>query len=173
MSRRRRIVTEEEVDHFREAIGEKPERKPAPTPPVIVPKTKTTVPAVRRIDTKGVDGNTAERLRRGQLEPDAKLDLHGLTEARAHHALIAFIRSARARGLKLVLIVTGKGLASPAADAPFDLELDRRSRGILKTMTPRWLKEPDLAPLVADVRHAHRRHGGEGALYVYLRRGPR
>ncbi len=65
-------------------------------------------------------------------------------------------------------MVTGKGAKDPAPDEPFDME--RNARGVLKTMTPRWLAEPELAPLVADVRSAHRSHGGAGALYVYLRK---
>jgi DNA-nicking Smr family endonuclease len=118
----------------------------------------------------GLDGRTAQRLQRGVLEPEARLDLHGLTEDAAHRALATFLRSASARGLRLVIVVTGKGVKPAAPDEPFDLELDRRTRGVLKAMTPRWLKEPDLARFVVDVRSAHRRHGGAGALYVYLRK---
>jgi DNA-nicking Smr family endonuclease len=139
--------------------------KPKPTPaippaPVRAPSSKPT----------GLDGRTAERLRRGMLEPEARLDLHGLTEETAHRALMIFLRSAAARGLRLVIVVTGKGLKPSAPDEPFDMELNQRTRGILKTMTPRWLAEPELAHFVADVRTAHRRHGGAGALYVYLRK---
>ena len=118
----------------------------------------------------GVDGRTAERLRRGTMEPDARLDLHGFTEAAAHGALITFLRSAQMRGHRLALVVTGKGTRKSDPYAPFDLELDARSRGVLKTAVPRWLKEPALAGIVADMREAHRKHGGAGALYVYLRK---
>jgi DNA-nicking Smr family endonuclease len=117
----------------------------------------------------GLDGNTAERLRRGQLDPEARLDLHGMTESTAHRALVTFLRAASSRGLRLVLIVTGKGKPMQP-DAPFDLELTGRARGVLNAMTPRWLAEPELAGFVADVRPSHRRHGGAGALYVYLRK---
>jgi DNA-nicking Smr family endonuclease len=140
------------------AKPESPESKPTPKPPP------------RRIRPTGIDGRTAERLRKGAIEPDAKLDLHGLTEEGAHQALAAFLRSASMRGARLVLVVTGKGLKPSAPDEPFDLELDRRTRGILKAMVPRWLQEPALVRLVADARTAHRRHGGSGALYVYLRK---
>ena len=61
-------------------------------------------------------------------------------------------------------------IALREAGLPFDLELDRRTRGILRAMVPRWLREPALVRFVADVRAAHRRHGGAGALYVYLRK---
>ncbi len=87
-------------------------------------------------EPSGIDGGTAERMRRGTLEPDARIDLHGYTER----------------------------------DAPFDLELNGRSRGILKTAVPRWLTEREFAGLVAERRDAHRRHGGDGALYIYLRK---
>ncbi len=118
----------------------------------------------------GVDGRTNERLRRGLLEPDAKLDLHGLTENAAHRTLLLFLKGAQQRHHKLVLVVTGKG--KPAdADAPFDMELHERSRGVLKAAVPRWLGEREFAGLIAGTRSAHRRHGGAGALYVYLRKG--
>lgn len=147
----------------------KPDKAAAAAKAAPVPRME--LPSVRlRKGPSGLDGRTADRLRRGQLEPEARLDLHGMTEASAHRALLVFVKAAQARGLKLVLVVTGKGVREDVADAPFGLDLARRPRGVLKTMTPRWLKERDLEHLVADVRHAHRRHGGEGALYVYLRK---
>jgi DNA-nicking Smr family endonuclease len=117
----------------------------------------------------GLDGRTALRLRRGLLEPDGRLDLHGYTEQAAHRALIRFLRGARAGGHRLVLIVTGKGGVSPP-DAPFEMDYGGTRRGVLKNAVPRWLAEPALAPLVAGTAPAHRRHGGAGALYVYLRK---
>ena len=95
-----------------------------------------------------------------------KLDLHGLTENAAHRALCSFLQTAHKRGDRLVRVVTGKGARAP--DEPFDLK--PRSRGVLKTMVPRWLGEPQFMRLIADTRYAHRRHGGDGALYVYLRK---
>lgn len=121
----------------------------------------------------GVDGRTSEKLHRGALAPEARIDLHGMTEAVAHRALVSFIRGSAARGCRLVLVVTGKGLKDADPDEPFDLELVQRRRGVLRSMTPRWLAEPDLVGFVADVRPAHRRHGGDGALYVYLRKAVR
>jgi DNA-nicking Smr family endonuclease len=146
--------------------------KPTKAAPVkVVAKPTVELPPVRvRSGPSGLDGRTAERLRRGEIKPQAKLDLHGLTEAAAHRALITFVRGAHARGVRLALVVTGKGAKADAADAPFDLALDGRARGVLKAMTPRWLREGDLVDLVADVRAAHRSHGGAGALYVYLRK---
>ena len=132
-------------------------------------KPRTTERAQRR--AAGIDGNTADRLRRGLLEPQARLDLHGLTMRDAHRALVTFLRAAAARRFRLVLIVTGKGGDARAPrDQPFDLDLDKARRGVLRAMTPRWLKEAGLAELIAHVGEAHRRHGGAGALYVYLRK---
>lgn len=123
----------------------------------------------KQLGATGVDGNTDDRMRRGVLEPDARLDLHGVTESAAHNQLLVFLRTAQQRGHKLVLVVTGKGKALEP-DAPFDMELNRRSRGVLKSAVPRWLNERDFAGLVAGTRAAHKRHGGEGALYIYLRK---
>jgi DNA-nicking Smr family endonuclease len=114
----------------------------------------------------GLDGRTSERMRRGLLEPSARLDLHGYTEAEAHRALLSFLRNAQRSGDKLVLVVTGKG--APAVDGPFDM--GAKPRGVLKTMVPRWLREPAFAALLAGARAAHRKHGGAGAMYLYLRK---
>jgi DNA-nicking Smr family endonuclease len=160
----RRKTTDQERELFRETIAEaRPLASLAPASSHR--KTKPTVAA----GIPGLDGRTDERLRRGLIEPDARLDLHGFTERDAHHALLGFLRTAQMRRHKLVLVVTGKG-ARVAADLPFDMELNYRSRGILKAVVPRWLREPAFAGLVAGTRLAHNKHGGEGALYVYLRK---
>jgi DNA-nicking Smr family endonuclease len=170
MSRSKRHATEEERALFEAVAGgrkldeAKPKKASEATVAAMMPKR----PAPR-IRPSGVDGRTAERLRKGIIEPDAKLDLHGYTEETAHSAVAEFLRGAIARGARLVLIVTGKGIKPSAPDEPFDLELDRR-RGVLRAMVPRWLQEPALVRFVADARTAHRRHGGAGALYVYLRK---
>jgi DNA-nicking Smr family endonuclease len=155
----RRKTTNEERAQFEQAIAEaRPlERMPS----------GVTSPAAKRAG--GLDGRTDERLRRGLVAPDARLDLHGFTERDAHHTLLLFLRTAQMRRHRLALVVTGKG-ARVAPDAPFDMELNYRSRGVLKAVVPRWLREPSFAAIVAGVRTAHVRHGGEGALYVYLRR---
>ena len=114
----------------------------------------------------GLDGNTQDRLRRGLIAPDATLDLHGMTQSHAHRALARFLANARERGNRLIVVVTGKGNPR-AADAAAWTE---SPHGVLKEMVPRWLAEPELKPLIALVQPAHVRHGGGGALYVYLRK---
>lgn len=184
MTSRKRPASEEERELFEAALGDSlplkslPRRRSkhaaratslqAPPPKVASPKKPPS-----RDGASGIDGRTADRLKRGLLEPQARLDLHGLDERSAHRALMTFLRSAKVRKIRLVLIVTGKGGGDARApnDRPFELGLDKRVRGVLREMTPRWLREPGLVELIADTRTAHRRHGGEGALYVYLRKG--
>jgi DNA-nicking Smr family endonuclease len=168
---KKRAATEEERALFEAVLrGADPSESTTPKPELSTALEVPPKAPAPRIRPSGIDGRTAERLRKGAIEPDAKLDLHGLTEDAAHRALTIFLRAALTGGRRLVLVVTGKGLKPSAPDEPFDLELDRRTRGVLKAMVPRWLKEPDLVRIVADVRQAHRRHGGAGALYVYLRK---
>jgi len=114
----------------------------------------------------GVNGATEDRLRRGQIEPQARIDLHGMTQRAAHGALFAWLTMAHARGHRLVLVVTGKGNPKNDENAPWMMS----DRGVLKQMVPRWLNEPELAALIAYTSSAHARHGGGGALYVYLRK---
>jgi DNA-nicking Smr family endonuclease len=100
------------------------------------------------------------RLSRGRNEIDARLDLHGMTQVRAHHALFAFLQHAHRDGLTFVLIITGKGKAGGAES----------ERGILRRQVPHWLSLPEFRSLVVGFEEAHIGHGGEGALYVRIRR---
>ncbi|ETX15914.1 DNA mismatch repair protein MutS [Roseivivax halodurans JCM 10272] len=111
-----------------------------------------------------MDAKAHKRLKRGKLAPEARLDLHGMTLDEAHPALVGFMYSAQAKGLRLVLIITGKG----QREDPYD-PMPRR-RGVLKTQVPHWLRMAPLGPMVLQISEAHIRHGGGGAYYVYLRR---
>ncbi len=111
-----------------------------------------------------MDHGTHRRMVRGKLKPEARLDLHGSTLAQAHPALTRFIQGSHARGLRLVLVITGKG---KDRDAPGPIPI---RRGVLKHQVPGWLNMPPLGRIVLDVRESHIRHGGAGAYYVYLRR---
>lgn len=102
------------------------------------------------------------QLRRGRQGVEAVIDLHGLRQDEAHSALRGFLRLQQQRGAKLVLVVTGKGIAG---DAGYGEE-----RGILRRNVPHWLRLPDLRPLVLGFDEAEQRHGGAGALYIRLRR---
>ena len=111
-----------------------------------------------------MDRKAYTRLRRGQLTPEARIDLHGMTLAQAQPALANFVATSHARGLRLVLVITGKGKdRDPGGPIP-------TRHGVLRHQVPQWLAMPPLSAMVLDVREAHRKHGGQGALYVYLRR---
>ena len=114
----------------------------------------------------GVNGATQDRLRKGRVEPDARIDLHGMTQGAAHRTLFTWLTAAHGRGYRLVLVITGKGNPRNDENAPWMMS----DHGVLKQMVPRWLKEPELAGLIASSQPAHAKHGGDGALYVYLRK---
>ena len=118
----------------------------------------------------GFDRKRLKRIATGRIEIEARLDLHGLRESEAHMRLRGFLRQAQAQGKRTVLVITGKGRIDDDPSTPFDFGADRTPRGVLKRNVPRWLTEPDIAGLVVSFTTAHTRHGGEGALYVHLRR---
>lgn len=158
-----------------------PDPAPVPAPPPATPRRPLVLPA-RPAPEPGrvtfdlapdpaagrahphMDRRRFEKLRRGRMEPEARLDLHGMTSERAHGALVAFILAAHASGLRLVLVITGKGRAGDA-DA-----LAPHRHGVLRHGLPHWLNAPPLSGKVLQLAQAHRRHGGGGAFYVYLRR---
>jgi DNA-nicking Smr family endonuclease len=111
-----------------------------------------------------MDHGTHKKMLRGKLKPEARIDLHGMTLAQAHPVLTRFILGAHEDGLRLVLVITGKG---KDRDDPGPIPI---RRGVLKHQVPNWLHMPPLGRVVLDVREAHIRHGGTGAYYVYLRR---
>ena len=111
-----------------------------------------------------LDRRTEEKLRRGQLPIDGRIDLHGLTQDRAHDALCRFIEGAAARGHRCVLVITGKGRSSHADDQWIFND------GILRARLPEWLSSAPMAQHVLKHIVSQPKDGGEGAYYVYLRR---
>lgn len=127
--------------------------------PVFVPPSPPPKPAVPPLAPLG--RKTKKRIARGSRAIDGRLDLHGMTQAEAHDALFGFIRAKQARGGRLVLVITGKG--ARGGD-------DGGSRGVLKRVVPLWLGLPEFRGLVLGFENAAISHGGEGALYVSLRK---
>ena len=123
-------------------VAARPEPPPRPGPPPLAP----------------IERKLKRELARGRGAIDASLDLHGLTQVEAFSALREFLGRAQARGDRLVIVVTGKGKAF--SDEP----------GVLKRLTPLWLRAPELRMVVLGFEEAQRHHGGAGALYVRLRR---
>ncbi|MDP6873720.1 MAG: Smr/MutS family protein [Alphaproteobacteria bacterium] len=115
----------------------------------------------------GLDKRSAERLRRGQMVIDGRLDLHGHTQADAHRAAHAFVAAGYRSGKRCVLIITGKGGAREDVDAGF---MPDRDSGVLRRNLPRWLGEPSVRHMVLRLESARPQHGGDGAYYVLLRR---
>lgn len=102
-----------------------------------------------------VDRSTDEKLRRGQMAIDARIDLHGMGQDRAHETLNEFLLSEYHHGCRCILVITGKG---------------KDGKGVLRTLVPEWLREGTLMNIVLRFYPAKPQHGGDGALYVLLRR---
>ena len=117
---------------------------PAPTPPPLAP----------------LGRRERSQLSRGRKEIDARLDLHGMTQTRAHRVLSDFLHRAHADGLTFVLVITGKGRTTA----------NESERGVLRRQVPQWLGLPEFRTLVVGFEEAHIGHGGAGALYVRIRR---
>ena len=132
-------------------------RQPAPYRGTVPPPAPST----------GTDRRTQIRLRRGQLEIDARIDLHGRTQRQARASLETFLASSAARGHRCVLVITGKGAPRGADRTVF---MPDSERGVLREQVPRWLSLAPLAHHVVTWQPAARRHGGGGALYILVRR---
>ena len=139
------------VESFAEAMAEN-DRKPTP-PPSPAPAT----PQPKRHLPTHLDTPTLDKLAKGRLPIEARVDLHGMTQDEAYTLLYTFLSRAHSRGARYVLVITGKG-SSSGGD------------GILRRMVPGWLSTPTFRPFVSSHDHAARGHGGGGALYVRLRR---
>jgi|APSaa5957512535_1039671.scaffolds.fasta_scaffold28889_3 DNA-nicking Smr family endonuclease len=135
---------------------------PRPNPEV---KPSETIP--RQHFNGGLDKRNAERLRRGQMTIEARLDLHGHTQANAHGAVHAFIAASHAAGRRCVLIITGKGGPRDDFDSGF---MPDRDSGVLRRNLPRWLGEAPVRAKVLRLESARPQHGGDGAYYVLLKR---
>jgi DNA-nicking Smr family endonuclease len=123
-------------------------------------------PALRPAQSlAGLDRRQKQRLARGSEPIDGRIDLHGRSQSEAHSALLAFLRRAQADGARFVLVITGKGGAAAG--------MLGSERGILRRQVPLWLRLPEFRPYVLAAEGAHPAHGGEGALYVRLRRASR
>jgi DNA-nicking Smr family endonuclease len=133
--------------HAEPSPSAKPVRVIKPAPP---PSPPPLAPIGRR---------ERSQLSRGRKEIDARLDLHGMTQVRAHRVLGDFLHRAHADGLTFVLVITGKGKTGAESE-----------RGVLRRAVPQWLALPEFRTVVVGFEEAHIGHGGEGALYVRIRR---
>lgn len=134
----------------------RPLRKIAVKPLVLPPPPKPTAPP----PLATLDRRTRQKIARGKREIDGRIDLHGHTQSEAHTALLRFLRSSQAKGGKVVLVITGKGVRGEHG----------RERGVLRRQVPLWLALPEFRDYVVGFDEAAIGHGGEGALYVRLRK---
>jgi DNA-nicking Smr family endonuclease len=167
--RLRRVVRAGDKDLWRRAMHDvaplrerpapapAPEKRPVPAaPPRLTVTPAPVTPSPPPLDRfAGIDRATSERLKRGKLVVEARLDLHGLTQDEAHRAVAGFVGGSRASGLRCVLVITGRGAVGG---------------GILRQAVPRWLDEPGLRRHLLAIAPAQPRDGGAGALYLLLRR---
>lgn len=152
------------------SAGEPTKGKHTPSRQVSVKSEPVKVPAVRTPPIADFDRKKVRKIRSGQVEIEARIDLHGMRQDEAHAALIRFLHRCQSKEQRWVLVITGKGkIADSDRDAPFDMTV-QRERGVLKRNVPRWLDEPDVRPLVVSYTTAAIQHGGEGALYIHLRK---
>jgi DNA-nicking Smr family endonuclease len=173
--RRTRKLSEEEIALWAEvartvqrrqgaaAVAAPPDPPRAPIAPPAKPLRDAATPAPTGPPPLApLERKLKRELSRGRGGVDSALDLHGLNQAEAHHALRGFLVAAQARGDRLVIVVTGKGRAGTSSwiDEP----------GVLRRLAPHWLRAADMRGVVLGFEEASRVHGGAGALYVRLRR---
>ena len=146
-------------------VDEQPgnEKAKSKTPATILP-TPLRAPRTAPPPLAPLGRRMKQKVARGSEPIDARIDLHGMTQSEAHHALARFLRAAQRDGARMVLVITGKGARNGASADAF------AERGVLKRQVPFWLESAELRPLVIGFEAASHGHGGQGALYVRVRR---
>jgi len=114
----------------------------------------------------GIHRRLEQKMSRGQIDIDSTLDLHGMTQEEAKHATINFIKVANKNNLKIILIITGKGISNENTSTR---NKNIYERGVLNKNLPAWLQMPEIRDYVNGYRYANQKHGGEGAYYILLK----
>jgi DNA-nicking Smr family endonuclease len=153
--RRKPVEVDDTIENEPTPSPERAKRTSQPAPTALPPRVETRAPP----PLAPLGRRMKQRVARGKEPIDGRLDLHGLTQSEAHSVLLRFLRTAAARDARLVLVITGKGRRDGEGE-----------RGVLKRQVPHWLSLPEFRALVVGFEDAHISHGGEGALYVRLRR---
>ena len=171
MSRRRHLSDEEHALWTGFARSIAPLRRSKATPKPVFTAGEESPPArsmarhepppAKSIPLAPFDRRLKQRVARGRDAIDARIDLHGMTQSEAHAALLRFLRRAQTDGARIALVVTGKGK---------DTRQGFGERGVLRRQVPLWLALPEFRPFIVGFEEAHVSHGGQGALYVRLRR---
>ena len=173
MSRRKTLTDEDRVLWHLVARSAKPlkgrkpveelrpqaEEKMPSAAAIVTPAAQAPATPKRQHVMHSLDRPTLDKLSKGRLPIEGRVDLHGMTQSEAHSLLLSFLQRAHASGVRYVLVITGKGFSSGGD-------------GILRRQVPAWLSTPPFRALVSSHDLAARQHGGEGALYVRLRKKP-
>ena len=168
MRGKRKKPSEEDRDLFERAMADVRRIEPGATAPAKAPPKPAaanprprapaeSLPPLTSGVAAGVDGRTVTRLKRGQIRPEGRLDLHGLALDQAHRAVSAFIERCAGQGLRCVIVITGKGKVGEVS-------------GTIRTELPRWLNLPATRGRILAIAQAQPRDGGAGASYILLRR---
>ena len=157
LNHRRRIPSVKPAAKDADAAPASHKTRAAPVMPA-APTHKPTLAELSHDRLTDLDKRTGQKLVRGKMPLEGRLDLHGLTQDQAHGKLTRFIATSAEAGKRCVLVITGKGL-KPTGET-----------GVLRQAVPRWLNSSELRPLVLAIRYAQAKDGGEGALYVLLKR---
>lgn len=136
------------------------------------PPAKTHHPAKKLPPIAPFHPREEKKIRAGRREIERRIDLHGLRQSDAHVRLRRFLHQCHADGLRHVLVITGKGGPRRRKDDD-DFGWNTEPGGVLRRQVPLWLAEPDLRAIVVSFTSAAIQHGGDGALYVHLRRAGR
>ena len=141
-------------------------------PPKSAPSSPPAPKPARPTPLADFDRRAVRQVASGRIAIDARLDLHGMRQRDARTELHAFLRAAQARAFKTVLVITGKGDSGADRDH-LAAAFGKTQRGVLRRSVPQWLEEPELRSVVLSYTSAGTRHGGDGALYVQLRKSRR
>lgn len=169
-----------EVDELWDEIKKKTKKLPQPEPipeaPLIIGDIKPSVNYNQAYSgnklenlsigtTDNIDRRTAQKFTRGEFKIERRLDLHGYTEKEAYDKVFEFVKTSYLQNCRCILIITGKGSLHREEDDDIFA-----SRGILKDQVPNWLNSDELRPLILSFSYSKPADGGEGALYILLRR---
>jgi DNA-nicking Smr family endonuclease len=149
------LAAEEAIEEARRNPPEPPPKAPIITAPVPIPQK----PHPSANQHHPLERPVKRKIAKGRLPLEARIDLHGLYQSEAHDMLLDFLLRAHQRGLRHVLVITGKGSSMG-------------SEGALKRAAPLWFSKPEFRYLISSYESAAQHHGGDGALYIRLARRP-
>ena len=157
-------VVEEDFEALLEAHDKEPEADIPPKTKLIEP-VKTALKKPMSDQPAQIDRRTSDKLRKGQIAIEARLDLHGMRQVEAHEALNQFMNNCIKKNLRCLLVITGKGKSRVSTDQIIEPE-----KGVLKQKLPEWLHDANFKKNILKVVPAHKKDGGSGAFYIYLKK---